>query len=714
MATLVVAKEFLNRYSKLDHAVQKRVHDLADKCAHLSLFELSQLPGVHLEQYAQQKDPRARTIRVGDNHRGIVMVAPEAEQVVLVDVLTHDDADRWMVRNEFKVNQATGAFEVVNAAAIADEVEQIPPPVASSEPLLFGHRKDKDFTALGINEDLIPALRLFQNENQLQGILGVLPQGQADALIMLTGDDPVEAIYAEIAGATSATDVDTDDVVAAVTAPASRGEFHVVGGENELADMLAQPLAQWRTYLHQSQYDAAYKPVYNGPVRVTGGAGTGKTVVAIHRAKHLADQLDPAAGQAILFTTFTRNLAQSIERDLDALGGDDLLDSVEVLNVDRLAHRIVTEAEGKAPGIVADDTLKDLWQTSLDELGYDYEPTFVNQEWEQIVLAKNLQSRDDYFAASRAGRGRRLDRKDRAKVWKVIESVTQQLLGRNQRTYLQIAAAAAGYLAQEPAKPYRHVIVDEGQDLHEAQWRLLRAAVAEDVNDLFIVGDAHQRIYDRRSSLSKVGINVRGRSKRLRINYRTTHEILSWSLAVLGENDFDDLDDGADNHDVAGYHSFVHGPMPTVAGFGTRPEMIAGLVEQVTTWINDGVDPNEIGIASRDRRSFGAVEQALREAGASCFRLGKDLKFGDGVALGTMHRLKGLEYRCVAVIDADDDQLPYRTSLTPAVLDQVQHDHDVKAERCLLYVACTRARDDLWVGWSGAPSVFIAGAAADV
>ena len=220
------------------------------------------------------------------------------------------------------------------------------------------------------------------------------------------------------------------------------------------------------------------------------------------------------------------------------------------------------------------------------------EPTFVHQEWEQIVLAQNLQSRDDYFAASRAGRGRRLDRKDRAKVWKVIESVTQQLLGRNQRTYLQIAAAAAGYLEQEPRPAYRHVIVDEAQDLHEAQWRLLRAAVAPAENDMFIVGDSHQRIYDRRSSLSKVGIKRPGPLKATALNYRTTHEILSWSLAVLGEGEFDDLDEGTDSHDVAGYHSFVHGPVPTVAGFSTRPEMVRWPGRPGRRWVDDGVDPS--------------------------------------------------------------------------------------------------------------------------
>jgi superfamily I DNA/RNA helicase len=712
MATLALAREFLADFSKLDLVLQKRVQELAEKCRQLSLAELYKMKGVNLETYKEQKDARARTIRLGENHRGIALVSEGTEQIVLVDVLLHDDADRWMLSNEFKVNAATGALEVVNAGAIAAtaealEASALAKPSGDTPSRLFAHRKDKDFTQLGINEDLLPTLRLLETEHQLEGLLTVLPQGQSEALILLTGPDAVETLYAEIAGSISAADIDTDDLAAAVHAPASRSAFHVVTDEDELAEMLAQPLAQWRTYLHQSQHAAAYRPVYNGPVRITGGAGTGKTVVAMHRAKALADSLEDRSGKPILLTTFTRNLAQSIERDLNLLGGPDLLDVVEVMNVDRLAHKVVHDAEGKAPGIASNDHLDDVWEEMVDELGYDLTPAFVRQEWEQVVLAQGIESRDDYFRASRAGRGTRLARKERAQVWKVIEAATQHLSARRERSYLQIAAAAAGYLAQEQVKPYQHVIVDEAQDLHEAQWRLIRAAVAVGPNDLFIVGDSHQRIYGRRSSLSKVGIDIVGRSRKLRINYRTTRQILRWSLAVLGEGDYDDLDEGTDNQDVASYHSYLDGPEPTCHGFRSKSEMIAALVEQVQQWIAGGVDESDIGVAARTKSSFGTIDDALRAGGILPQQLGRELRSAEGVAIGTMHRMKGLEYRCMAVVDVSVDDVPHAFSLTPRAEDPLQHELDVRRERCLLYVACTRARDDLWVGWSGQPSPFL-------
>lgn len=712
MTTLAVSKDLFARYGRLDHAARSRVEELAIKCQQLTMADIRNSKGLDLEPHANQRDARARTIRLGDNHRGIVMVPDRAEMIVLVDVLTHDEADRWMLRNEFRVNEATGALEIVDISGLGSLLTDAPTPVPAEDSApLYAHRSDKEFTQLGVDGSLLPLLRVVRTEDQLEPLLAVVPQGQADALIMLTGDESTDVLYAALVGQEAPVAVDTDDLATAVAASASRSQFHVIEDQTELVEMLAKPLAIWRTYLHPTQHEAAYKPTYNGPARITGGAGTGKTVVAIHRAKALADALEgPARGASILFTTFTRNLAQSIERDLVALGGSDLLEQVEVLNIDRVAHQVVTDAEGAAPGIVDPDRLRDLWRTAVDEIGIDLPVRFLLQEWEQVVLAQAIESHDEYFTASRAGRGTPLDRRARARVWKVIEAATGEMARRRQRTFLQIAGDAAGYLDAGVVKPYRHVVVDEAQDLHESQWRLLRAAVAPGANDLFIVGDSHQRIYDRRSSLSKVGIEIRGRSRRLRINYRTTHEILRWSLAVLGEGEFDDLDTGTDGQDHAGYHSFLHGPPPTVAGFETAAEMATGLAQRVTGWISEGAEPSGIGVAAPTRGTFSVIERALRDAGVRCFRLGKDLKIGEGVALGTMHRMKGLEYRCMAVAGVGADQIPAPLTLAAVAGDAAEVQLELRRERCLLYVACTRAREELWVGFAGEPSPFIADA----
>lgn len=708
MATLALSRNFLSGYGKLESVVQKRVNELADKFPKMTSQQLRDAKGIHLETHTGAADPRARTIRITDNFRGIVIDAGNDETYVLSMIGTHDETDRWMAKNTFRVNEATGALEIRDVAAIEAEVERAASQPASAGTALFEHRSDKDMTQLGIDEALLPALRAFTDEDQLNAFIGVLPQSQAEAAIELTGTDSVEEIYQRIAGSIEPEEIDPEDLAAAVVAPASRGQFHVFTEERELAEVLARPWILWPTYLHTSQYDAAYRPTYNGPARVTGGAGTGKTVVAMHRANALAEQLgDDAPDRSILFTTYTRNLAQVIEEDLRHLGGPELLEKVEVLNVDRLAHRVVSDAEGTPPQQIGGPQLDELWQQVADEIGTEFAPEFLAHEWEQVILAQGCASRSDYFNVSRAGRGVRLDRRGRAEVWKAVERMTQLLVEHEKRTWLQLAESAAGYLRGRSIKPYRHVIVDEAQDLHESQWHLLRAAVDEGPNDLFIVGDSHQRIYDRRSSLSKVGINIRGRSKKLRINYRTTHEILSWALTMLGEGDFDDLDESPDLQDFAGYHSYLSGPSPTMSGHRSRKEQLDALVAQIKAWRDDGVELEEIGVAGRVSASSDAVRAALDSAGIPSTELRPDLVTAQGVSVGTMHRMKGLEFRCVAIVDVDDDKVPLPWELTDASVDAVQRSNDMQREKCLLYVACTRARDDLWVGWSGKPSRFL-------
>lgn len=709
MARLAIAADFLDDYAKYDTKLRNKVKQHATTFAQLDAADLGKLKGLHLEPYRNAADPRAKTIRIDDNHRGVVVDAGNNELFILMLIGTHDEVDRWMMNNTFKVNAATGALELSDARTVQAVRDAAPAP--SAAPGLFEHRKDKDFVQLGVSEELVPALRAFHDEEQLLGIVAFLPQAQQDAILLLHGTDSVEDIYTEISGYASFADVDTDDLVAAIDAPASKSEFHVVADEDELLAMLSQPLAKWRVFLHPSQQGIVDHETYNGPARVTGGPGTGKTVVALHRARVLADRLDDRSGKPILFTTFTKNLSQAIANDLRSLGGSDLLDVCEVSTVDSVARRIVADAEGVSPGVVFGDEMDAMWQQIVDGHGLELSASFLANEWEQVILAQGCTSRSEYFNASRAGRGIGLDRRTRAKVWKAVEEFTAALASQQKRSFLQLAQAAAGYAANRPNKPYRHVVIDEAQDLHETQWRMLRAIVDEQPNDMFIVGDGHQRIYDRRSSLSRVGVNIRGRSKKLKINYRTTHEIMRWSMRLLGESEsdgaFDDLDGETERHDFAGYHSYRNGPEPVVSGHPSRDEQLEALSAQVQSWIDDGVAEEAIGIAVRAKSSFDGIEQRLVANGVKVCRLPADLPNELGVRLGTMHRMKGLEFERVALADIDHRSVPESQAVTDRSDDPARHASDLRRELCLLYVAATRARDGLWVGWSGKPSRFL-------
>lgn len=701
MAKLVVAKTFFREYAELQKPIQTKVDALFDK------FREATHTGLHLEKYAGAKDPRARTIRVDQQYRGIV-AAPERgeEAYILTRVLPHAEADEWMMRNTFSVNDVTGALEVTDVVGVEAAAEVLASAPAPSEPGLLGDVREKDLTALGVDPGLGSVLAKITTVEELDALTRFLPEGQADALHMLAAGYTPEEAWAELVANEKPAEIDTEDLVAAAERTVSKSMFYVVQGDDELAEMLNRPFDLWRTFLHPTQRRYAYRD-FNGPARVTGGAGTGKTVIAMHRARWLAERMVDEGAPAtarVLFTTFTTSLADELASTMETFCSPDALRRIDVLNVDKVAHRIASEATGQKPVVIAGDEVVAVWEDIVDELGLPFTKEFLRQEWEQVVLAQGIRSRAEYFTAARSGRGLRLNRRDRAEVWRGVEAFSSRLLSMGRVTFLQLADLAAANLESRSVKPYAHVVVDEAQDLHPAQWRMLRALVAPGQNDLFLVGDTHQRIYDNRVSLSKVGIEVRGRSHRLRINYRTTHEILKWALSLLSGETFDDLDDGTDT--LAGYRSTFHGPPPELVGYKTRAEEIAGLVEAVKSWIADGVEPGEIGIAARTNAALSTAESELRAAGVSTCLL-SDRKEPGSVAIGTMHRMKGMEFRAVAIIDAGANQMPLPAAVTQASVDELQHRHDVQRERCLVYVACTRARDSLRISHAGHPSIIL-------
>ncbi|MFD0855068.1 UvrD-helicase domain-containing protein, partial [Actinomadura adrarensis] len=330
------------------------------------------------------------------------------------------------------------------------------------------------------------------------------------------------------------------------------GQVVFVDGPEDLRDILAHPFDTWRIFLHPVQRKVALRPSYNGPAQVTGGAGTGKTVTALHRARHLALK----GGKRILLTTFTKNLAEALDRQLTMLVEDAAVrERVSVKHIDSVSYGIV--ARHRRPGIASNDLADQMWEDAAD--GLPYSATFLRREWEHVVLAQDLQSEDEYLACSRIGRGVPLSKAQRSVVWTAMSGVVEGLRKEGKSLFPQLANEAAD-LVSEPE--YDHVIIDEAQDMHPTHWRLLRRLVASGPDDLFIVGDPHQRIYDSHVSLGSLGINVRGRSTKLKLNYRTTQEILTWAVPLLGLVPAQGLDDSADTLD--GYRSPMHGRRPSV------------------------------------------------------------------------------------------------------------------------------------------------------
>jgi superfamily I DNA/RNA helicase len=542
--------------------------------------------------------------------------------------------------------------------------------------------------ALGVPPDLLERIKFVRTEAELDALQTALPVEAYEALFLLAaGDTAAQILNARETRVDR--QIDTTNFEAALQTPESQSRFVVVDDEAMVAIMNA-PLAQWRVFLHPSQYKLASGD-RSGPVRVLGGAGTGKTVVAMHRAKWLADNRTPDK-QKVLFTTFTKNLAQDIADNLKTLCTKATLEKIEVRNLDawvhgfmrsrKLEHRIVygRKAEGAAQAWQAAMTVKD---SSLD-----LPDSFYEEELEQVVLAHGVTTKDEYRAVRRTGRGVVLSRAKRDAVWPVFEEYRGQLASRKLKevddAYRDVATLLdAEISAGKVPASYSAIVIDETQDLGPQALRLLRAMIASNPNDLFFVGDGHQRIYTRnKAAMSKCGIDIRGRSKKLCLNYRTTDEIRRQAVAVLEGCEIDDLDDGHD--ETKRYKSLSHGPVPQVLEVQSNEAAFAQALAITKAWhAQDGEDLTATTcVITESKNNRDALAKHFQSSGLQTAVIDETQNAGhlQGMTyFATMHRAKGLEFDRVIVL------APKSYMGDPLETD---------SKRKLIYVALTRAKKE--------------------
>ncbi|HEY1670228.1 MAG TPA: UvrD-helicase domain-containing protein [Trebonia sp.] len=679
-------------------------------------------PGSHLEKPQRSWDDRIRTLEVDNRWRGIVLAPMTGDTYCLVTILPKDKAKAYATSHRFSVNPALGVLEVRDEEAIQRLRLLLQEASKPNGKRLFADVSDADLGRLGVDAQILPMIRLMTSEADLETRQAALPEAQYAALHALacgmTLDEAREEVARLYSTGTPPEQVDPDDLVSAMERSPSQVTF--VSGHEELRLILAHPFAAWRMFLHPSQRKIAYRTSYSGPAQVTGGPGTGKTVTLLHRAAFLAARAakrpaagsgaeggpqaaDPGAAQ-VLVTTFNGTLADALGTQLDLLIKDDRARrGIEVLNVDRLAYRIVKAARG-APVIADERILRTQWAAAAAAAGLDFTPAFLKNEWEQVILAQDLQTEPSYLTCLRTGRGRPLTKVQRSQVWQAAQQVAAELAAARQSTHLQLANEATHLLRETGAPSYLHILVDEAQDLHPSQWRLLRAAVAPGADDLFIVADPHQRIYDNRVSLASMRISVRGRSQRLSLSYRTTQEVLTWAVSLLGTDPVTGLDGEVDS--LLGYRSPMHGPRPQLRMTATRAEEFGLLAEQIRSWLALGIEPQAIGVTARSASLVREARQTLKADGITTVPL-SERRSAQAVRAGTMHAMKGLEFQAVAVVGVERGLVPEPATITPETEDPAAYAQDLQRERCVLFVACTRARDHLYVSGTGQPSTFL-------
>ncbi|MGP0066023.1 MAG: UvrD-helicase domain-containing protein [Isosphaeraceae bacterium] len=725
MPTVAIADDFLDAFARIPRAQQKKVREFTAK------FKADpRSAAINYEKIHRVKDDKIRTVRIDQQYRAIVLHPEQGDVYVLLWVDTHDEAMAWAADRTFEINPRTGALQVINV----EEVEQAVHAEAevAHQPGLLVSIGDDVLLSFGVPEILLPAVRAIGSSQELLALGQHLPSEAAEALIWLAeGDSPEvvreylgsivgpggresppaapgaqfqlsagsDLVQQRIGGRVSKK-VDTTDLAAALQHPDSRRRFVTIHTDEELNSVLDAPLEKWRVFLHPSQERLVAKP-FNGPARVTGGAGTGKTVVAMHRARHLARTLCKSPQDKILFTTYTMTLAQDVARNLAQLCGPEA-DRIEVVHLHAWAARFLRD-QGRKFEVASPSELDTCWEEAIRASGEcEFDPGFLRQEWEQVIQANEIQAAADYLKVPRIGRGRTLSRVQRQRVWKVGEHFVEALLRRGKAEWSGIIRDARSLLElKKPPLPYRAIVVDEAQDFHAEEWRLLRAIVPPGPNDLFLVGDAHQRLYGHKITLRSCGVQVQGRSSQLRINYRTTEEIRAWAMTMLSGVEIDDLDGGKDEE--KGYKSLLSGPNPDVHQFSGRHEELEFIGERIRELVGQRPAEHICLVARTNKLLRDDYQPMLSELGIESTLLDQR-EDGGGVRLGTMHRVKGLEFPVMILAGVNAKYMPLPV---PGVEDPVARADHEERERSLLFVAATRARDLLIVtGW-GAPSPFL-------
>ncbi|WP_219420241.1 UvrD-helicase domain-containing protein [Pseudonocardia nigra] len=700
---VIMSKEF-HRALDVDGSLKSRAWDFLTK-----LSRDADLTGLDLKIPQNAADRRVRTARVDLNHRAVLFaVGDSAEPMwLLAAIKPHDDAYAYASTLTLEVNPANGAMEVLRSQAIDATVAEFRKRPAVEDAVQVLPFQPAELVALGINPDVATEAVRLTTEDEILELAVDLPEWQQRVLVELatgTSLDEVRATY-ELDRPSAG-----EDPVAALERPTSRMQFVYLDNDDELRRMMEGDFAAWRTYLHPKQRAVAYRETYNGPFRLAGGAGTGKTVVALHRAAFLARR----PGARVLLCTFTRNLAADLEADVRGLLRSEELTRVTVKGVDQVVRAVVQAVDGPPGPILGNSEQETLWEDAVRSAGVPADlasvltPAFLATEYRTVVLGMAEQTREAYLRVKRPGRGVRLNRVQRAAVWTVVETYLRSLTTQGRTTFDVLAARAAQILEdptlREQVPTYDHVVVDEGQDLHAGHWRVLRGLVAPSPNDLFICEDGHQRIYGERIVLSRFGIETRGRSRRLTLNYRTSRQNLAFAIGVIDGQQVLDLD--GDEDTVAGYHSTFTGPVPVTRGFPGVAEEMRFLAASVRAWLDAGVPAASIAVLARRSAEQDRARLALQEAGVAIELLQRE---GAGnpaaVKIASMHRAKGTEFSRVIVVGAEAGVVP----LDWVFENQSESEGPVLRgrERSLFYVACSRARDELIVTWSGAPSPFL-------
>lgn len=656
------------------------------KLVKLTAFDLQRdpvNPGMQFHKLDRVRDKNFWSVRVGRDIR--LIVHKTADSLLLCYVAHHDPAYAWAERRKLETHPSTGAAQFVEIRETVQEIlipkyveTEVSRPVADKRPI-FASISDADLLGYGVPTEWLADVRVADADS-LFHLTEHLPAEAAEALLELAiGGKPRVAVRS----AQGANPFEHPDALR---------RFRVMANTEELARALDYPWEKWTVFLHPDQRELVERH-HPGPARVAGSAGTGKTIVALHRAAFLA-RTNPDA--RVLLTTFNDTLASALvtKRNLLVSSEPRLAERIDVYSLRTIALRLHKLHLGTAD-LASEDTIRGLLREAAAVVGESrFAPPFLFTEWSHVVDAWQLNGWEAYRNVPRLGRRVRLPEPQRRVLWSIFEYVLGQLRQRSLLTESMVYGRLASYFTTGQSPPFDFAVVDEAQDVGVAQLRFLAALAGDRPNGLFFAGDQGQRIFQQPFSWKSLGVDVRGRSKTLRVNYRTSHQIRSQADRLLGPAVMDVDGNSDDRSDTV---SIFNGPPPSVKVFDSPEDEATAVGAWISGLIDAGLRAHEIGVIVRSAGQLDRAQQAAQEAGSAFTVLDDGVDVAENtIAISTMHQAKGLEFRAVAVMACDNDVIPLQERMaTVGEGGDLQEVYD--SERQLLYVACTRARDHLLV-----------------
>ena len=683
MTDVILATTFLESVAKLPMGDRGRFFSLQTKFVQ-SLANAS----ASLERLHRAKASNVWSARASQELRAILH--KDGPVWIFVYGGRHDQAYKWAENHDVKRHGTTGQLQIVAPVEPGLPTAThaiVRRPSGPRKPPIFARHRGEYLLSVGVPENWLQTIRELRSEEDLYQACEKLPEDVADMLLRLADGEPV---------------VPPEPLPRhrpITEAPGMQSRFFFVSDDVQgLRAALQAPLERWIAFLHPDQRSMVER-TFNGPAKVSGSAGTGKTVVAMHRARALARR-----GEQVLLTTYTRTLARNLRRGLGMLCSDEELKSVDVRTVDSASRRIARKGGVR----VRPDTNRTIPRI-LEECRSGSAPfamsRFVEQEWDRVIQMQGIESWDDYRDARRIGRGTRLATAERRQLWPVFKATLGRMGEEGICTWDGMATIAGRLLRDgKVASPYTAVIVDEVQDLTVSKLRFLRALCESQPQNFMVCGDAGQRIYPGGFSLRALGIEVRGRSTVLGVNYRTSKQIQVWADGVRAA-EVDDMD--GHREERVETRSVFRGPEPRGIGARTRAEEAKVALEAIQEWLRAGYGIGEIAVFAPAGRLLEPLQQELDRSKVAWSNLAQDGSAPrEAMQMGTMHRAKGLEFKVVAVIGCEKENLPgYHAR---KIEDPVERRAAIDLQRNLLYAAMTRARDELVVTWAGQPSPFLA------